>query len=323
MDICLTRKVDMPRAPHSCLLSFYLFGGSAFLCSGSRVNAGAATRKHEMMEEMEPTVAVASVPSSGVALVPSSGVEAVGAEEVSRKTNEAASGAGEERKIKHEQGDQNLAKAFTAAEDVRKPASALQLVEKVTNDYKEAAGQEVDGARGRHSSPPLPKYRVGDIVQYKFGYGDWDWVDAKVKGVHDSGHMTIAYALLYGVHGGGDIGPEHVGHGAKVVVLAQPEWETKVVDKGASPPEMIGKLAAFFTFRFPSDYAGLSKGIATQFMRAVTKDLGQLVECTPSTTLTKQQWANYLNVGIDSEEVDNIFRGADVVTFMQFAGNML
>jgi len=266
----------------------------------------AATTRQQTMEEMKPTVAAGSVPTEG-------------AEPVQSK---AAAAPDEEGKKQEEQNEEKLAKnlapAVTAAEDVNQLASALQEVDESITDYEETTRTETRGATEGDSSITPAKYKVGDIVEYKFGAGIMDWVDAQVQRVHDSGTMVLTY--------------RDATHKDVTMVLSQPLWETRVIRKLLTPSQMIDKLAAWLNSPYTSgskferqDYRAWEAGkfIATQFAVAVTRNFTRWVDCTPSTNITKYQWADYWRKGIDSKEVQDIFRGAEVMTFLQFAEHMV
>jgi len=266
----------------------------------------AATTRQQTMEETKPTMAARSVPPEGAETVEAKA--AVVPREGGEKQEEQS-----EEKLARE-----LAPAVTASEDVESPASALQEVEQTTIDYEETAGIQKEGSTEGDSSSVPVEYKVGDIVEYRFGETHRDWVEAEVKRVYDAGAIVLTYK---------DARQKDI-----TMVLPRPVWETRVIHKMLTPAQMIDRLTAWINspFSFGSklerqDHRAweVGKVVATHFVVAVTKNFSRFIDCRPSTLITKHQWAEYLNKRPDTREVQEIFRGAEVMTFTIFAEHML
>lgn len=213
---------------------------------------------------------------------------------------------------------------------LERPHPHVQQVGKATTHYKGMAGKEMEGATETDSSSnttttegdginTVGKYKVGDMVEYKFGEGDADWVDAQIQKIYDSGLMVIEKDFS---DCGGSRGREG-GCGHESILLSAMEWPLRVIHKLPTPTDMIDKL----TVSFVSADASLSrmavKGIAMQFVAAVTRQFSQFVDCTRFTRITKQQWAEYSKKDVASKEVDDIFHGAREISFTKFLENTL
>lgn len=243
-----------------------------------------------------------------------------------------AMAAHKQKDIKEEQNKHKFVKKESGpppAVALERLVRSVQEVYKATTDHKGLAGKEVEGETDTASSDTLTtesdssntpgKYKVGDVVEYNFGEGDpldpGNWVDAQVRRIYDSGSMVIDKDFRS--HGGSSGSGDE--HGRESIVLSKDEILLRVIPKLRTPTDMMDDLTTSFISASPSLAKVVVKGIAMQLVGAVTKQFTQFVDCTPFTRITKQQWAEYSKKDVHSTEVEDIFRGANEITFMQFA----